>query len=350
MKYDFLVIGAGIAGSSTAYFLKEAGYKVLVVEKNSICSGGSFGAGAFLSPKLSKPSRYKDYLNEALRFSLDFYAKNFPSLLKKVALHKYPIDEKDYKKLQSYEEFIDFEYEKKNGFYKLDFAGFIDPQKLCQALLKDIDVLENREVTKENLHDFCAKNIIIAYPNQALFKAKYLKTKDIGGYRYDVRFSGCEDKGFNSHKDCSISCFHNNKIAIGATYIKDTQNLEDDAKTDKYNLLQKAQNFFKMQELEVLQQYTGVRNMSFDFFPIVGKLIDEKATLSKYPYIKNGSKVPSSKYIYHENVYIHTALGSRGFVYAPYNSMLLVDMIVKNKEIENYLSPERSFLKYSRKL
>ncbi len=347
--YDFLVIGSGIAGASTAYFLKEAGYEVLVVEKNTVCSGGSYGAGAFLSPKLSKPSKYKDYLNDALGFSLDFYQKNFPDLLKRVSLHKYPFDERDYKKLQSYEKFIDFEYEKKDGFFKLDFAGFIDPLKLTYALLEGIEVIENFEVTKENLKTFEAKSIIIAHPNQTIYEEKYLKTKNIGGYRYDVSFEGCEKKNFNSHKDCSISAYHEGKVAIGATYIKEINNLEKDAKEDKYNLLQKARNFFEMEKLEVLKYYTGVRNMSFDFFPIVGKLIDEKATILKYPYIKNGSKVPTSKYIYHDNVYIHTALGSRGFVYAPYNSMLLVDMIVKDKEIESHLSPVRTFLKYIRK-
>ncbi len=213
MKYDFLVIGSGIAGATTAYFLKMAGFKVLVVEKESICSGGSLAAGAFLSPKLSKPSKYKDYLNEALRFSLDFYQANFPTILKRVPLHKYPIDENDGKKLESYEEFIEFNYEKKDDFYKLIFAGFIDPMKLCRKLLEGIDVIENKEVTKENLKDFDAKSIIIAHPNQTLFETKYIKTKNIAGYRYDVRFDGCEKKDFNSHKSCSISCFYDNLIS-----------------------------------------------------------------------------------------------------------------------------------------
>ena len=348
MRYDFLVIGSGISGATTAYFLKKAGFKVLVVEKESVCSGGSLAAGAFLSPKLSKPSKYKDYLNEALRFSLDFYQANFPTLLKRVPLHKYPIDKDDYKKLQSYEKYIDFDFQKCDGFYKLNFAGFIDPLKLCKKLLKDIEVLENVEVTNQNLKEFSAKNIIIAHPNQTLFDTKYLKTKNIAGYRYDVRFDGCEKKNFNSHKECSISCFYDNKVAVGATYIRDATTLEDDAKSDRFNLLKKAQSFYPMKNLKVLKSYIGVRNLSFDFFPVVGKLIDEDATLLRYPYIKKGSKVPPSKYIYHDNVYIHTALGSRGFVYAPYNAKLLVDLIVKDKKIEDHLSPVRLFLKYAR--
>ena len=67
-----IVIGGGISGCSTAYFFKKANFKVTIFEKDTICSGGSYAAGAFLSPKLSKPSKYKDYLNSALDFSFTF--------------------------------------------------------------------------------------------------------------------------------------------------------------------------------------------------------------------------------------------------------------------------------------
>ena len=63
-------------------FFQKAGFNVTLFEKNTICSGGSYPAGAFLSPELSKPSKYKDYLNSALKFSLNFYKTFFPLLLK----------------------------------------------------------------------------------------------------------------------------------------------------------------------------------------------------------------------------------------------------------------------------
>jgi len=88
--------------------------------------------------------------------------------------------------------------------------------------------------------------------------------------------------------------------------------------------------------------------MTFDYFPIVGKLIDSKTTLQKYPYIKKGTKVPPSKYIYHDNIFIQTALGSRGFVYAPYNAKLLVEFIINKKEIFEKFSPVRLFKKASK--
>ena len=341
-----IVIGGGIAGCSTAYFLNKAGFKVTLFEKNTICSGGSFGAGAFLSPKLSKPSKYKDYLNTALKFSLDFYEKNFPDTFQRVKLHKYPKDKNDWLKLQSYEEFIDFEYEKEDGYFELDFAGIVDPKELCLAMLKDIEYHERCEIT--SLKEFENHHIIIAHPNQNFFDEPYLKTKDIGGYRYDVLFDGCEKKDFNSHKDLSISCYFKNKIAIGATYLKNEQNLEEKANVDSERLLEKAKDFYDMPNLKTLRYFIGQRNMSFDFFPIVGGLIDAKTTLQKYPYIKKGTKVPSSKYIYHDSIYMNTALGSRGFVYAPYNARLLVKLILEEENIQENLSPVRLFKKYSK--
>ena len=343
MKKEVVVIGGGIAGCSSAYFLQKAGFEVTLYEKNTLCGGGSFAAGAFLSPKLSKPSPYKEYLNTALRFSLDFYEKNFPSTFKRTSLHKYPKDEKDWQKLLSYEEFIDFKYEKKDDFFILDFAGIVDPKEVCKKLVEKIQVYENTHI--EDLQEFKDKIIIIAHPNQNLLHLPYIKTKDIGGYRYDVLFKGCETKEFNSHRELSVSCYFKKKIAVGATYLRGEKELEEKALCDSEHLLKKAQDFYPMVNMKLLKHYTGYRNMTFDFFPIVGKAINSDATLKKYPYIKKGTKVPPSKYIYYEDIYLHTALGSRGFVYAPYNAKLLTDHITKNTSIPDRLSPVRLFKK-----
>jgi tRNA 5-methylaminomethyl-2-thiouridine biosynthesis bifunctional protein len=79
----------------------------------------------------------------------------------------------------------------------------------------------------------------------------------------------------------------------------------------------------------------------------VGSIVDEKATLKAYPYISHGTKVPASKYKLIKNLYFHGALGSRGFVYAPYNAKLLTELILKDIAIDERLSPVRLFKKWA---
>ena len=51
--YDYVIIGGGIAGSSTAHFLSKYSNSILLVDRNcDIAQGASGAAGAFLSPLL----------------------------------------------------------------------------------------------------------------------------------------------------------------------------------------------------------------------------------------------------------------------------------------------------------
>ena len=354
---DCIIIGGGIAGASSAYALKQKGLKPLVLEKNTICSGGSYPAGAFLSPKISKPSPYKTYLNDSLKYSLEFYAENFPNLLKKDGLLKLPIDHEDIHKCQTYEPYIDIAFEKQNDNYYFPDAGIIDPVKLIKELLKDIDIIERHEVKNIKHIDniwhvdkYQAKYLILATGSETLpLNIPYLKTKNIGGYRYDVCFDQYEKLQYNLHKSVSISTYFENKIAIGASHIKGDIDLEKAAKDDNYNLIKQALEIRPLPNLKILKQYTGYRNFSFDYFPILGEAVDAKQTIKKYPYITTGAKVPQEKYTYFTNLYIHKALGSRGFVFAPYNAKLLADLICNQKKIPNHLSPAKRFTKWARK-
>jgi len=72
--YDSIIIGAGIAGATIAYTLKEQNQKVLVLDKNGIASGGSgAGGAAFVSPKIGKGSPLQTLPNEAFVFAKIFY-------------------------------------------------------------------------------------------------------------------------------------------------------------------------------------------------------------------------------------------------------------------------------------
>ena len=55
---DIVIIGAGIMGSSLAYFLSKRGKDVVVLEKNEICSGTSSSTAAWLWPSDKRPECY----------------------------------------------------------------------------------------------------------------------------------------------------------------------------------------------------------------------------------------------------------------------------------------------------
>jgi tRNA 5-methylaminomethyl-2-thiouridine biosynthesis bifunctional protein len=323
----------------------------LVLEKSTICSGGSYPAGAFLSPKISKPSPYKQYLNDAFLYSTNFYKTHFPELFYQCGLKKVPLDEADIKKCESYEPFIDIACDKIPEGYFFPDAGIINPIKLCHALLEGIEVKEHYHVN--DIDNFSCKHLILATGSDKLpIEIPYILTKNIAGYRYDVQFDDDKKQKYNIHKDLSISAFYNGCVAIGATHIKPSQvgDLKVQATNDTFGLLDKAKKLQPLNNLEILKTYTGFRNTTFDYFPIVGALIDAKRTLEHYPYIKTGTKVPTEKYHLFDKLYIHGGLGSRGFVYAPYNAKILTELIVNDKAIEEYLSPVRLFKKWAKKL
>ena len=336
--------------------LTQRGMKVLVLEKATIASGDSHAAGAFLSPKISKPSPYKRYLNDAFSYSLDFYKRHFPDLLNQCGLLKLPLDEEDKRRLQGYEPFIDIAWEKRGEDYFFPEAGIIDPNSLIHALLKDIEVKEHYEVKSISYHDswrvddIHASLLILATGSSPLaFDLPYLQCKKVGGYRYDVAFDDMQKFTHNIHRELSFSPYQQHKVIIGATHIRADESIEQAAYLDSYHLLQKAQSIRELNDLRILKRYTGYRLATHDYFPIVGKVIHHDKTLTAYPYIQKGSKVPSSRYITYPNLYIHTALASRGFVFAPYNASLLADLILEGKEIEERLSPVRLFQKWARR-
>lgn len=356
-KFDIAIVGGGISGCCAAYFLQKEGFSVVLYEKNKICSGGSFAAGAFLSPKIGKPSLYKEFINKALNFSLKFYEQlgkeSGNDFLVKKGLLKLSKNSQDGQKLLEYENYIDFKYEKLNlkngdlGFFFED-AGVVEPLGVCSKLVENVTVCENFEI--KNINQIKAKKIILALGSDGFDRfAPYLETRTICGHRIDVKTSTLLPHVV--HKNVSILA--NGKIAkIGASSYKNLNCQSDEGcpLTQKDGeLLDEAREIYEDFSGEIVKRYFGKRVYSIDYFPFLGELIDQIGTLERYPYIKKGSKVPDSKFVRKENIYIFGALGARGFVSAPYLGHILALHISKNIEIPHFLEPSRMFLKWVRR-
>ena len=54
-QYDVIVVGGGVIGSSLTYYLSRLGKKVLLVEKNDLCSGSAGATDGFITPHTKQP-------------------------------------------------------------------------------------------------------------------------------------------------------------------------------------------------------------------------------------------------------------------------------------------------------
>jgi len=363
--YDIVVIGAGIAGACSAFFLKQKGLSVLVIDRAGIAStGGSSAAGAFVSPKIGKGSPLQHLTNEAFEFAKDFYTQQFPKYFTQTGIIRIPKDSQDSKKFVEYDKFNSAKREwidktKLNRYnitqeyssFLFTEAGVCDAPNMCSDILKDIDYkqyLVDEVVYKDNywhIDNIRAQKVVLAtgYEN-SLFDMRYMGVKGTWGSRGD--YESNLDLKVSMHKKISISANINGIIKIGATHIKSKEPcILCDGQPLK-GLEELASTMVNTTDFKLKETFCGMRAGSKDYFPLVGGVIDVRYMLEKYPKILKGAK-PQIKKI--DNLYICNGVGGRGFVFAPLMAKILSDYIVEAKEIDSRVNPDRLFLKWCRK-
>lgn len=368
--FDFAIIGAGISGASIAYFLNQSGKKVIVIDQAKIASGGSGAAGAFLSPKICSDSKYSKFINESFKFSINFYQDNFSNFLRSDGMLRLFKDKEDRAKCLKFEidHAIDLAYFNQDSIHHVkqtacEFGGYffkegalIDSIGVIKSMLQDIRVIEDTRVEKLMYQDgmykiagIRAKGVVLCTGSSKDFaEVDYCMLKKIYGHRLDVRAS--LNLPYHVHKECSVSSNHDGLVHIGATHIPSYKYDNQYDYADEINaILEKANTHVDLGNYKVQEVHFGVRSSTIDFFPILGKVINQAATLGAFPYIKNGSKVPSEKYLYYPDLYIHSGHGARGFVLAPKTAAILSEHICTDAPIDDNLSTKRLFLKHSRR-
>jgi len=347
MLYDFVIIGAGIAGSSIAYFLKDK--KVLVVDKAGICEKASNAAGAFLFPKVGFNTKYTKFVNEALLYSFEFYEK-LGINTHKDGVFILPRDEKDIKKFKEYEKTFILKYFKKDDGFFFEDGGWVDSQKTCQKLLENIE-FKKLEITKIEEKEYFilndnikTKNIILASGWENVIDIPYIKIRPVWGQRIEIK-TDVKPK-YNYHKNCSLSKNFDGIVKIGATHERRWSEKNPDNENNKI-LLQKANEIIDI-DGEIYSMKAGMRAGSVDYFPIIGKIIDTDKTLEKYPQIKNG-QLPKEVF-YKNGIYIINGGGGRGFSNYIYSAKILSKYILNDKKLPDFLDSKRLFIKWARKL
>ncbi|MGE4397564.1 MAG: NAD(P)/FAD-dependent oxidoreductase, partial [Sulfurimonas sp.] len=376
--YDFLIIGAGSAGCSMAYFLQKENKSVALIDREGIAGGASGAAGAFLSPLPGKKNPYNSLVNAALEYSLDFYEKLLSKAVDKKGVLRVADGNFDEKKLSQNSikhKYLDSKklHEISKNFMNIDGffyenAAVIEPVQICRELTKESDFYK-KDVKELNFKDgiytideIRAKNIILAQGvGSSLVEIPYMKISPIFGLRVDVKTT--TKVPFNIHKSISVSTNkQDGTISIGATQQRhDDEKMECLTTCDKCayyinsdevqiaTLLKQAEELIKLEDLEVVKTYKGARATIKSYFPVIGKVVDYERSLKKHPSIKNGTKIPPEMLEYHPNMYLINALGSRGFVYGPYLAKILTKSILHNETMPKEVSTEKLFYKAARK-
>ncbi|MFA6195704.1 MAG: FAD-dependent oxidoreductase [Sulfurimonas sp.] len=376
--YDFLIIGAGSAGSAMAYFLHKEGKSVALADREGIAGGASGAAGAFLSPLPGQKNIYNSLVNDALDFSLDFYktflleAVDAKGVLRvandnftqdKLAQNNIKYDYFDTQKLKS----ISDDFMNIDGYF-YENAAVVEPIQICKKLTQECDFYKKdiKELSFKDgfysVDEVRARNIILAQGvSKPLVEIPYMKIAPIFGLRIDVQTT--TKIPFNIHKSISISTNkQDGTVSIGATHERhDSAKMECISTCDKcafyanseqsqvQTLLKQADELIKLKDLEIVKIYKGARATIKSYFPVIGKAVNYERSLEKYPSLKNGTKIPQESLSYYPNLYIINALGSRGFVFAPYLAKILTQNILHNEPIPKEITTQKLFFKMARK-
>ena len=324
--YDIAIIGAGINGCSVANEFKDEKKSIILFDKEGVASGGSGAAGAFISPKFSKAGELKELLHTAFVYSLDFYKKSFGHILTQARLLHLAQEQSDAQTLRIYKEQTDLELfkvaDESREYVSID-AGIVDAKQMCDAMAKSAKFVKE-EITSLVYDEgfwiinetYSAKEVVLATgAYTSLIKEPYLQLRGVWGHRIDIKTT--TPNPYSVHQFVSISPSSSGTLAIGAThnvhYHPETSQEPYDIEAGREELLEKASRTMKLENIEIIKDYTGLRSGSFDYMPMVGSLVLSKETLQNRE-IRFKVKNPNyEEYTYYPNLYMINGSGGYGF-------------------------------------
>ncbi|HRW29846.1 MAG: FAD-dependent 5-carboxymethylaminomethyl-2-thiouridine(34) oxidoreductase MnmC [Alphaproteobacteria bacterium] len=362
------VIGGGIAGILLFYHLKNAGFRVTILEKNNhILSGASGNPVAILDPYISAgESPQKTFYDLAYQYALNYYGALNKDIFIPCPLIKFA---EDITTLERYRKVAkrnsgEQQYLKEN---KLVFpnAGYIKPENIRRFFSSSDDFLFNVQVksitkTKNDgwiifdqdekpLLEVDAVIFANSYNYPDIAQVVHNPLKKLSGQISYIKSDYNENTILNAAGYLTPPIISNgNKFNIcGASFEKNIS-LKISQKAHEENL-RKAPFTFK--EIEVIGGRRGIRSMTDDHFPLCGPVPDHTKYMTSYDNIHHGNKYevyPDAPL--HKNLFVLAGLGSKGFVSAPLlakylTSMLSAEPLPFDQKICHLLHPARFIIR-----
>lgn len=370
-----MIIGAGLAGSTTAAALARRGWRVTVMEQGSLAGAASGNLQGALYTRLShRPSELSRFSLHSYQYSIRLYQ----TLLREKRLHtgvdgelcgvlhqRDPLGHDDplretLDSLPEVARYVDDATASQlsglsycSGGLFFEEAGWMNPAAVCRAVLEDglnSGAIELRQ-QQGPLHIQHDEGLWHACdPSQSVLASAPITIVAAGtatAVLADIDWLPLQSiRGQVTHLDAktlqplhTVVC-HEGYIApamqglhcVGASF-----NLQDTDTTLRSG--DQQQNLIKLNRAlpalgtpslheTPLQGRVGFRCASPDYLPMVGPAPDRAAFLNTFQWMrKNGRRITADEGGYQPGLYINTAHGSRGLTSTPLSAELLASQI-----------------------
>ncbi len=388
-KKEICIIGAGIAGLTTAYVFSKRGWKVTVVDKQPDVAGGASGNPVGLimprfTADMNRGARFytESFLNTVRWLNLLQKQNDFKHWYQSGVLHLMPEDKlSKLRKLNFPETFVtELSIEKIQASYKIKAstggllihqAGYVEPFKLCHflyELLKDNVVFRFSTEVSELVKDdqvwqlkcddgviINSENVVVANANDVsrFFSEDLVTIIPVRG-----QVSQVPKAQLKFNLDFPIVCENyitpevDGEVALGASY--DRKKLTTEL-SEREHLEIVAQMKTVLGDLFNDEKFTkgraSIRCTTHDRFPVIGPVPDWEYYRKSYAELKHGKPIenfPDGEY--QPGLFLNTGHGSRGLVSSYNAAELLFSMIsglplhFENEIIES-IHPARFIIK-----
>lgn len=357
-KKHAVVIGAGIAGITTAWSLAKRGWKIDVIERdNEIAQGGSGNPLGVVMPRISLGDSTESEFYDAAFFKTlrELYRlkEKFPELhWQQGGVLQLASSERIRKQIQKLDcaselaQTVSAETAGEIAGVEIDVqalyfpqAGWINPVQLCHLLLKEagesISLHTNTDVSSIHYADGAWQSLdenqsIIMHSDVVILAnagvaCKFSQTAFLPLEHARGQISLIPASAHSKQLHCAI-CYDgyilpetHGEHVIGASFIAgdDSTDLRSEEDVENVRQLQESLPGLFGNEIPVSTGRAALRATTADRLPLLGPVADEKFLADNYYDLHKGK--PASKYIsakYLDGLYVNAGHGARGLTSA----------------------------------
>ncbi|NVK36747.1 MAG: bifunctional tRNA (5-methylaminomethyl-2-thiouridine)(34)-methyltransferase MnmD/FAD-dependent 5-carboxymethylaminomethyl-2-thiouridine(34) oxidoreductase MnmC [Gammaproteobacteria bacterium] len=386
-----VIIGAGIAGCSTAYALAKRGWKVTLMDKHQTFANGASGnaQGVLYAKLASKMNPQSEFYLSGYLFSLHQLKQNLGDNhnWQNCGVLQLAFNEKEHARQQMFIQKSDLSAVVswvnaaeatqlagipiwQGGLYFHDGA-WVYPSAWCEALIQHPNITFLNETRLEQLSqdstqqwhlELTSKNgatstihseaVIMcnAHEAKAFKEFHFLPTQPIAGQVSQVDSSALALKTVLCG-DSYVTPMHNGKLNFGASYRLKSDDTQVTREDNQFNLDKLADNFpsvFGQLSLsENIHGRASVRCSTPDYVPVVGAVCDTELFKQRFANLKKNKNWRFNEAApFLTGLYVNLGHGSRGLSSAPLCAELVAAQLNNEpwpmcKRHADMLSPNR---------